>query len=358
MRAMPGRSSFRAVAVLVAVLGATVLVEGTALAQTPSATPRPGADVRRAEDQVVLSGTVTVPRGRSVGQVVVFHGRAVVAGVVVGDVVVLDGPVEISGQVSGTVVAMNGPIRLGATASIGGDVLGAQGVRLDPGALVAGDVREDVAFTPRGTLGALGALLGTVAIAFSTLLVLLLLALLAPRGLDRVAVAGRTAPFASIGWGLAIAIALPLLALATAASILGLPLGLSLLLGFGLLALVGYAFAAFTVGRSIVQEPRGRVGALFAGWGLAAAIGLVPFLNVAVFALGSAFGLGAGLVAIWRVRSGTPSRGRHRPGFALPRAPSPAADREAATVGASSASETEAAESTGSSGSRASTSND
>ena len=41
----------------------------------------------------MLSGTVTVPRGRSVGEVVVFHGRAVVAGVVVGDVVVLDGPV-------------------------------------------------------------------------------------------------------------------------------------------------------------------------------------------------------------------------------------------------------------------------
>ncbi len=161
----------------------------------------------------MLSGTVTVPRGQSVGEVVVFHGRAFVAGVVVGDVVVIDGPVMISGQVSGSVVAMNGPIRLGATASVGRDVLGAHGVRLDPGALVGGEVREDVAFTPRGALAVLGGLLGAVAIAVSTLLLALVLLALTPRALDRVATAGRTAPFASIGWGVAISIAVPVLAL-------------------------------------------------------------------------------------------------------------------------------------------------
>ena len=111
MRAMSGRSSRR----LLVAAGALVLaIGGVAHGQTSSPAPSPGAEVGSAEDQVVLSGTVSVPRGRSVGEVVVFHGRAVVAGVVVGDVVVLDGPVVISGQVSGTVVAMNGPIRLAA----------------------------------------------------------------------------------------------------------------------------------------------------------------------------------------------------------------------------------------------------
>ena len=310
---MSGRSSLR----LVVAVGAVVLATGgVAHGQTPSPTPAPGADVGSAEDQVVLSGTVTVPRGRAVGEVVVFHGRAVIAGVVVGDVVVLDGPVVIAGQVSGTVVAMNGPIRLAATASVGGDVLGAGDVRLEPGALVGGEVRDDVRFTPRGTLAALGALLGAVAIAVSALLLLLLLLALAPRALDRVATAARTAPFASLGWGVVVALALPTLAVAAAASILGLPLGLSLLLAFGLIALVGYALATFAAGRLIVREPRGRAGALFAGWGAAAAIGLVPFLNVVAWALGSMFGLGAAVVAIWRARSAAPSRGRHRAGYA------------------------------------------
>ena len=305
---MSRRSSLR----LVVAIGALMLtMGGVAHAQTSSPTPRPGADVGSAEDQVVLSGTVTVPRGQSVGEVVVFHGRAVVAGVVVGDVVVLDGPVVVAGQVSGTVVAMNGPIRLAETASVGGDVLGAQDVRLEPGALVGGEVRDHVRFTPRGTLAALGALLGAVAIAVSALLLLLLLLALATRSS-----AARTAPFASLGWGVVVAVALPSLAVVTAASILGLPLGLSLLLAFGLIALVGYAFATFALGRLIVREPRGRAGALFAGWGAAAAIGLVPFLNVVAWALGSTFGLGAAVVAIWRARSAAPSRGRHRAGYA------------------------------------------
>jgi len=303
-----------------AVASATIVAAGTALAQTPTptptSTPQPGADVGRAEDQVVLSGTVTVPKGQSVGEVVVFHGRVLVGGVVVGDVVVLDGSVVISGQVSGSVVALNGPIRLAPTASVGRDVLGAQSVRSDPGALVRGAVREDVAFTPRGALAALGALLGAVAIAVSTLLVLLLLLALAPRALDRTATAGRTAPFASMGWGVAVSIGVPLAAVAAVASILGSPLGLSLLLGIGLIWIVGLAFAVFTVGRLIVREPRGRARALFAGWGAGAAVGLVPFLGVAVWVLGSMFGLGAALVATWRARSGAPSRGRHRAGYA------------------------------------------
>jgi len=180
---MPRRSSLP-VAALAAALGAILVLGGAALAQTqtPSSSPSqaPGADVTRAEDQVVLSGTVSVPRGRAVGEVVVFHGRAVVSGVVAGDVVVFDGPIAVSGQVSGSVVALNGSIRLGSTASIGGDVLGSQQVRLEPGAFVRGDVRDDVTITARGAIAALGALLGALAIAFSALLVLLLLLAIAP----------------------------------------------------------------------------------------------------------------------------------------------------------------------------------
>lgn len=312
MRAMLGRTSLGVTVCIV--LSAIFMLTGTAHGQTPA--PSPGADVGRAEDQVVLSGTVTVPRGQSVGEVVVFHGRVFVAGVVAGDVVVLDGPIVVSGQVSGSVVAMNGPIRLGPTASVGRDVLGAHGVRLEPGALVAGEVRQDVAFTPRSTLAVLGALLGAAAIAVSILLMLLLLLALSPRALDRVATAGRTSPFASMGLGIAISVAVPVLAVAAAASILGLPLGISVVLAAGLLWIIGLAFAVFTIGRLIAPEPSGRARPLIAGWGIVAAMGLVPFLNIVVWVLGSMFGLGAALVATWRARATTTTGGRHRAGYA------------------------------------------
>lgn len=315
--------------VLVAVLAAVVLVPAAALAQSTSPSPASGLRTagETAQDQIVLSGSANVPRGTTAGEVVVFHGRANVAGVVYGDVVVLDGPIVIGGLVSGSVVALNGPIRLTADAQVGGDVLGAEAVRIEPGATVKGTVRETVGFTLQGPLAALGILLGSVAIGVSTLVLLALLLLIAPRGAERVATAARTAPVASAGWGILFAVGLPVVAVAAMVTIVGLPLGLAVLLAMSLLFLIGYAWAVFAIGRLMVGEPRSRWLALLAGWAVAAAVGLVPFLNVAAWALGGMFGFGAMVVAVWRARA--PRKvGRHRAGT-IPRepdvAPTPAA---------------------------------
>jgi len=248
----------RAVFLGVFLLLAVAAPAARAQSATPSPTTAPGPTVAGAQDQVMLSGSVLVPRGLTVGEVVVFHGRAVVLGVSLGDVVVLDGPVTITGQVSGSVIALNGPIRVAATASVRGDVLGAEAVKVEQGATIGGDVRQDVAFTPRGTLSVLGALLGGAAIAFSTLLVGLLLMLLAPRGADRVASAARSAPIAAVGWGIVLVVGLPLLAVLAAATILGLPLGLSLLLALALVFLVGATWSIWSVGRNDRSGSIGR----------------------------------------------------------------------------------------------------
>jgi hypothetical protein len=81
------------------------------------------------------------------------------------------------------------------------------------------------------------------------------------------------------------------------------------------------------------------VGALFAGWAIGAALGLVPFLNAVWWTLGAIFGLGAILVATWRARHGAGPlvpggrAGRHaRQGRAV--APPPLAPVPAETVAA------------------------
>lgn len=278
----------------------------------PSAGPTVPAD---AQDIVMLSGAILVPRGQTVGQIVVFHGRASVLGVVIGDVVVLDGPVTILGQVSGSVVSLNGPVRLGPTASVGGDVLGSGIVRIEPGARISGEVRESVTFTLRRSLSALGMLLGPLAVAFSSLLLGLALIAIAPRGADRVSTAARSAPFASLGWGVLLAFVLPVGSVAVAATIIGIPLGLALLLGLGLVFSCGYVWSVWSLGRLVVSEPRSRWGAFFAGWALAAAVGFVPYLDLAAWSLASVFGVGAMTVAVWRARS---PGGRHRAGYAAP----------------------------------------
>ena len=92
------------------------------------------------------------------------------------------------------------------------------------------------------------------------------------------------------------------MAVLLAVSILGLPLGLALLLGSGLVFLLGLAAAAVGIGRTILPPPRSRVGAALAGWGLLALVGLVPVLNGVAWGLASVFGVGIGIVAAWRAR--------------------------------------------------------
>jgi len=274
-----------------------------ALAQTPEAEPN---------DLIVFTGDVIVPRGRTVGEVVVVHGTVTVLGSVDGDVIVLDGPVTVSGRVAGDVVAIDGRVRLQPSAQIGGGVLAGGTVEAGEGAEVGREIREGVRISLAGPVAALGALLTSLAMAVSTLLLMLVLLLLAPRGVDRLGTAARTAPFASAGWGLLLAVLVPVLAVAAIATILGLPLGLAVVLGSGLLFLLGFAAASWGVGRAIV--PGSRVGAMFAGWGIGAVVGLVPLLNVVLWAVGSIFGLGLLTVAAWRARGTS----KHRLGGAAP----------------------------------------
>ena len=276
-------------------------------------TLNPGA-TGRAQEQVVLSGTVTVPRGETVGEVVVFHGRAVISGSVHGDVVVLDGPITIDGAyVTGSVVALRGTIHVTGTSLIGGDVLGGGRVTVDGGAKVGRQVREHVSFTLQGPLAALGILLGSVALAVSVLLLGLFLLFVAPRGADHLATAATTAPLASLGWGVLVAIVFPALCVLAVASIVGLPLGLAALLALALLFLTGLAGAAWAIGRAILPPPRARILSFLAGWAIVAAASLVPFLDGIVWGLGSVFGIGTVTVALWRSRRAG-RNGRHRAG--------------------------------------------
>ena len=262
-------------------------------------------------DQIVLAGDVFVRRGNEVAEVVVLHGTVVVAGLVRGDVVVIDGRIEIAGQVSGSVVNVGGPVALGGSSQVGGDVIARGRVRVVPGAQVGGSVREGSAFTFRTPIAALGRFAPWLAIWMSVLALGLLLFLLAPRGADAVAIASRTAPWASTGWGALAFIALPVIGAIAIVSLVWLPFGLGLLLALFLLYSIGLTLSAFALGRLLWRVPRGRLLAFAIGWAILAAISLIPWVGVLVWVAGSVFGLGATIVAIWRSRG---AGGRHRPG--------------------------------------------
>lgn len=284
-----------------------------ALVLVCSAPARAAEGGAAAPEQVVLSGVVTVPRGKEAGEIVVLHGSATVAGVALGDVVVLDGPIVVTGQVSGSVVAVTGDVRLGRGAQVRGDVLAGGEVEAAAGARVFGEVREGVRFTLRGWLEPVAGSLPWLALWVSILSLAFVLAVLAPRGLDAVHLAASRSPWACAGWGLLALLGLPVLAALLVLSVVGLPLGLAALLSLGLLWLVGYALAGWSLGRAIWRPPRSRWPALVLGSALAGLALGVPYLGVAAFVAGSAYGLGAAGVAVWGARGHV---GRHRIGRA------------------------------------------
>jgi hypothetical protein len=297
------RSAFASALAAGVVLGAGILLSAApALAQAPAVEPR---------DQIVLSGDVNVHRGEDVGEIVVLHGSAIVAGVAHGDVVVVDGPIEVTGQVSGSVVAINGGVAVGPNAQILGDVMARDRVEVAEGARIGGTVREGTAFTYRTPIELFGPFAAWFAIAVSTLVLLVLLVLLAPRGADAVAAAVTGSPLASGGWGLLVFLGLPLLAVLAIVSLVGLPLGLPLLLAIAFLYSVGFAWSVYAVGRALWKPPRSRWLALLFGWLIVAALSAIPYVGGFLWFVGAVLGLGASIVALWRARR---AGGRHRPG--------------------------------------------
>lgn len=288
-------------------LGFGLWAGGTALAQ---GSPGPAA-ATEPRDQIVLSGDVVVHRGEDVGEVVVLHGSVTVAGVVHGDVVVLDGRIDVTGQVSGAVVSINGPVTIGSNAQILGDVIARDRLRVEDGARIDGSVREGMAFTFRTPIDAVGSFAAWLAVAVSTLVLGSVLLLLAPRGSESVASATLGSPLASGGIGLAAFVGLPIFAVLALLSLVGLPLGLGLLLALAFLYSIGFTWSVFTVGRAIWREPRSRWLAFLIGWAIVAAVSAIPYAGGLVWFVGAVVGLGAMVVAAWRVRG---SGGRHRPG--------------------------------------------
>jgi hypothetical protein len=256
----------------------------------------------REDSLVVLTGGAYVAPGRTVDTVVVFDGETLIEGSVLDAVVVFNGPTTISGSVDGDVIVFRGTLTLTDGAVVTGDVF-AQRREIAPGARVDGDVSGIVHISwGLQWAGWIAALAVWFAIAVSVLVLGLILLWLAPRGMDATLEAARTALGPAIGWGLGLFVGLPVLAALAMATLVAIPLGIAVLLALALLFAIGQTTAAFLLGRTILREPRGQVVAFLAGWGILAAIALIPGVGALIWFAGTVFGLGTIVVATWRAR--------------------------------------------------------
>jgi hypothetical protein len=267
--------------------------------------PARAADIG-ADDEILITGTVRVPKGEHVDRIWIVDGKVDVAGHSEGAIVAVSAPVRISGTVDGDVVGLGKRITLTRTATINGDLVYAEKRPvIPPGATVYGDVRHLGATDLSIPFGAFLAIHIAVwlAVTLSSLALGLVLLWLAPRVADAAFAVARDDPGPAIGWGAALFFGLPIAAIVALVTLVGIPLGVTLLLALLPLFAIGYVTSGWLLGRAIVTSPeRGRFRVFLAGWTILRGIALVPFLGGLAGLGATVFGLGVLTVAVWRAR--------------------------------------------------------
>ncbi len=252
------------------------------------------------DQQVVLTGRVTVGEGETSATVVIFNGPATIEGTVRGDVVAFNGRVDISGHVTRNVVAFNGPVILAPTAEVDGDLVTRERPEIGAGATVRGELQRVDSVDIGTGVSFLGRFVVWLAMSMSLLVLGVLLLTVVPRAADAVALAGRERRGAAAGWGIGLFLLLPIAAVAALVTLVGIPLGLGILFALGLIYSVGYLASVHLVGRLIVKPPSSRFGAFLVGWLILRIVALIPVLGGLTWLLAAAFGLGAIALAVRR----------------------------------------------------------
>jgi hypothetical protein len=254
-----------------------------------------------ARDQVVISGSTSVPRGTTAKSVVIVDGPVNVAGHVTGDVFAINSTVTISGTVDGSVTTIAKRARLLPGAHVGGDLsYGDKKPIVAPTAVVAGDIKhESWRGIGAGVEWALRLILW-LTVTVSTLVLGLALLAFAPRAAEAAWLVSQERTGLACAWAAGIFFGVPIVAVIAMITIFGLPLGIALLLAYLPLMFVGYVTSCYLFGRIVARRREwGPKRTFLAGWGAARIVALIPFAGGLLWVAGSAFGLGVLLLAAW-----------------------------------------------------------
>ena len=272
------------VAMLVALTGASQTSPGR------SPVNDPGSDV-----QIRINGPIHIASGDTASSVWVVNHNATIDGVLRDGLGVINGDAKITGRVEGGVVVVNGRLELGPGARIGRDVMLYRSaiVRAND-AVIGGVVHTQTGFS----VGAGAAWLLWLSFTIVVVLAGLLFAEVAPVTLTESAALAIQSGGRAIVTAFVAMIAVPGLAIVSFATVIGIPLGLTLLLVvIPALTFLGYLVSGSVVGAALVgrMAPSGE-------WPMryrAIALGLVTLqFAVAVPVIGGLIGFIASLLGV------------------------------------------------------------
>jgi hypothetical protein len=269
----------------------------SALAADPATTDR-GAII-------AVDGSVDVPAGQHVGTIVLVNGTANVNGSAE-TIVVAGGTATLTGATAHTLVVVDGSVTLGAGTTVTGDIhtLRSTVEQLD-GSTVEGQVLGIETNLAAFALLMIPLII-VLTIGFAIFMVVAGLAVAAfgSRQVREVEDLITTRPGHVLVAGIAATILLPLLSILLMVTIVGAPIGFTLLFAvLPVLALLGWLVAAIWIGDWLIARGRGnrepgrpyRAAAL--GVVVLAVAGILPFVS----GIATLFGFGALILAMWRM---------------------------------------------------------
>lgn len=208
-------------------------------------------------------GSVSLEPGASVaGNATLAGGNVDVYGKVGGGLQAFGGRIRLNGEVAGDVEAASDNVRVGPDARIGGKLLyrGPGMPEVAEGAVIAGGVEKQrrawKEIRPESGIGRAAA--GVMrALWFAGVLLLgVLFVALFPAFSRQAAATVRSDALASVGLGLALLVAVPVVAVVLFVTIIGIPLGFAVLLGYALMLMLGYITGALALGDLLLAKAK------------------------------------------------------------------------------------------------------
>jgi len=252
---------------------------------------------------VSVNGTVDVPAGQTIDAIVVVDGTAPIEGAA-DTIVVVHGSATLTGATVRQLVVVDGSAALGAGTIVTGNVATLSGtVTRNPAAIVQGRMTTlDASLAGLAVLMIPLIIVLTVGFAFAMIVAALLVAAFGSRQVRAAEVRISRQPGHVLVAGIVGSVVLPVLAGLLVMTVVGAPIGLSMLFGVQPeLALVGWLVAAIWVGDWLMEKSQGareagrpyRAAAL--GVIVLAIAGILPLVS----GLATLFGFGALLMAAW-----------------------------------------------------------
>jgi hypothetical protein len=264
----------------------------------------------------VAGGSITIaPEAVVSGSAQLVGGEVRVAGIIGRKLRVAGAVVVLAGEVAGNVEVVAQEIEVLPTARIRGKLVywSPRPARIDPQATISGRITHNLPELP-SRIARTGTALVTVSrTSFMAGLTVIAVALFLafPRFTVLASRTVGTDPLKSLGIGLLLFAAIPVLAILIMITILGIPLGLLIFLGFSIALLLGFVLVAFYLGDVGAQAFMGRrsrervvrVAFLILALGILLLARQIPVIGAVLIVITVILGLGAMSLYGWRRRA-------------------------------------------------------